>query len=334
MPVGIATQLTLLRIALAPIIMYLVIWGEGTPEWYWLAAALLAVAAATDWLDGFVARRRNTVSAVGASLDLVADKVLVAVVLIALVQVGLLPGWWAAVVISREMAVTGLRAQAAAKAISIPAGRVGKLKTGVTFIALVALLVWQSIVSDVLPVARPYPHGLLRRRVSLQRHSPIAGSRQRPRHAQAIANSTKRGSREMKVAFVGLGTMGMHMAVNLRQAGHDVYAFNRTRSKAEAFAASGGTLVESPREGAERADFVLSCVSMPEDVEEVFLGEAGRGSRVAAGTGVCGPQHHRPRHRQARRRRPRGKTDPVYRCPHQRRADGRRGRYARHHGGR
>lgn len=150
MPVGIATQLTLLRIALAPIIMYLVIWGEGTPEWYWLAAALLAAGAATDWLDGFVARRRNTVSAVGASLDLVADKVLVAVVLIALVQVGLLPGWWAAVVISREMAVTGLRAQAAAKGISIPAGRAGKLKTGFTFIALVALLVWQSIVSDIL----------------------------------------------------------------------------------------------------------------------------------------------------------------------------------------
>ena len=52
----------------------------------------------------------------------------------------------------------------------------------------------------------------------------------------------------MKVAFIGLGTMGMHMAVNLRKAGHDVYAYNRTRSKAEAFVASGGTLVESPRE--------------------------------------------------------------------------------------
>lgn len=150
MPVGYATQLTLLRIALAPLIMYLVIWGEGAPRWYWLAAALLAVAAATDWLDGFVARRSATVTAVGASLDLVADKVLVVVVLIALVQVGLLPGWWAAVVISREMAVTGLRAQAAEKDIAIPAGRVGKLKTGVTFIALVVLLVWQSIVSDIL----------------------------------------------------------------------------------------------------------------------------------------------------------------------------------------
>ena len=150
MPVGIATQLTLLRIALAPLIMYLVVWGAGTPQWHWPAAGLLALAAATDWLDGFVARRRNTVSAVGASLDLVADKVLVAVVLIALVQVGLLPGWWAAIVVSREMAVTGLRAQAAAKGVSIPAGRVGKLKTGVTFSALVVLLVWQSIVSDAL----------------------------------------------------------------------------------------------------------------------------------------------------------------------------------------
>ena len=150
MPVGYATQLTLLRIALAPLIMYLVIWGDGKAEWHWLAAALLAIGAATDWLDGFVARRSSTVTAVGASLDLVADKVLVAVVLIALVQVGLLPGWWAAIVISREMAVTGLRAQAAERGIAIPAGRVGKLKTGVTFIALLVLLVWQSIVSDIL----------------------------------------------------------------------------------------------------------------------------------------------------------------------------------------
>ena len=85
----------------------------------------------------------------------------------------------------------------------------------------------------------------------------------------------------MKVAFIGLGTMGMHMAVNLRKADHDVYVYNRTRSKAEAFVTSGGTLVESPREAAEQADFVLSCVSMPEDVEEVFLGDAGaiHGSR-------------------------------------------------------
>lgn len=150
MPVGIATQLTLLRMVLAPVILFLIVWGQGSAEWYWLAAALLVIAAATDWLDGFVARRRNTVSAVGATLDLVADKVLVAVVLIALVQVGLLPGWWAAVVVSREMAVTGLRVQAAEKGVAIPAGRAGKLKTGVTFIALIVLILWRSVVGDTL----------------------------------------------------------------------------------------------------------------------------------------------------------------------------------------
>ncbi len=150
MPVGIATQLTLARIALAPVIMFLLIWGKDTPQWYWLATALLALAAATDWLDGFVARRSDTVSAVGATLDLVADKILVAVVLIALVQVGLLPGWWAAVIVCREMAVTGLRTQAAERGVAIPAGRAGKLKTAVTFLALIVLILWQSIVSDVL----------------------------------------------------------------------------------------------------------------------------------------------------------------------------------------
>ena len=75
---------------------------------------------------------------------------LVTVVLIALVQVGLLPGWWAAVVVSREMAVTGLRVQAAEKGVSIPAGRAGKLKAAVTFIALLVLILWQSLVSDIL----------------------------------------------------------------------------------------------------------------------------------------------------------------------------------------
>ena len=79
------------------------------------------------------------------------------------------------------------------------------------------------------------------------------------------------------------------MAVNLRKADHDVYVYNRTRSKAEAFVTSGGTLVESPREGAEQADFVLSCISMPEDVEEVFLGRSRRYPRVACGTGVRRP---------------------------------------------
>ncbi len=150
MPVGIATQLTLARIALAPVIMFLLIWGKDTPQWYWLATALFALAAGTDWLDGFVARRSDTVSAVGATLDLVADKILVAVVLIALVQVGLLPGWWAAVIVCREMAVTGLRTQAAERGIAIPAGHAGKLKTAVTFLALIVLILWQSIVSDVL----------------------------------------------------------------------------------------------------------------------------------------------------------------------------------------
>ncbi len=150
MPVGFANQLTLARIVLAPLIMFLIVWGKGDVAWYWLAAGLLLAAGATDWLDGYVARRSDTVSALGASLDLVADKVLVAVVLIALVQVGLLPGWWAAVVVSREMAVTGLRVQAAEKGVSIPAGRAGKLKTAVTFLALVVLILWQSIVSEIL----------------------------------------------------------------------------------------------------------------------------------------------------------------------------------------
>jgi len=150
MQVAFATQMTLLRIALAPIIMSVLLWGGGAAPWSWVAAVLLAIAGATDWLDGFLARRHKSVSHMGAALDLMADKILVAVVLLALVQLSLLPAWWAAIVISREMAVSGLRAYSASHGTAIPTGRWGKGKTALTFVALLVRLLRQDLISDVL----------------------------------------------------------------------------------------------------------------------------------------------------------------------------------------
>lgn len=79
----------------------------------------------------------------------------------------------------------------------------------------------------------------------------------------------------MKIAFIGLGTMGIGMSLNLLKAGHDVTVHNRTRQKEEAVAKEGATRAETPRQAAEGADIVVTMVSDTPDVEEVVLGDDG-----------------------------------------------------------
>ena len=79
----------------------------------------------------------------------------------------------------------------------------------------------------------------------------------------------------MKVAFIGMGTMGGPMALNILKAGHEVTVHNRTREREEAVAAQGAKRATSPREAAAAAEIILVCVSDTPDVEEVVLGEAG-----------------------------------------------------------
>jgi 3-hydroxyisobutyrate dehydrogenase-like beta-hydroxyacid dehydrogenase len=89
----------------------------------------------------------------------------------------------------------------------------------------------------------------------------------------------------MRVAFVGLGVMGYPMAGYLAKAGHDTVVYNRTAEKAEQWVAEyGGTSAPTPRQAAERADIVFSCVGNDDDVREVLLGEDG----VLAGIGERG----------------------------------------------
>ena len=94
----------------------------------WLTLAIFLSAAATDLLDGYLARRWRQVTTIGTLLDPIADKLLVSAALISLVQVRALPGWMAILIIAREFAVSGLRSIAAAEGYTIRASDLGKTK--------------------------------------------------------------------------------------------------------------------------------------------------------------------------------------------------------------
>jgi len=109
--------------------------------WAFLTAtALFILASVTDFFDGYLSRRFKVVSPLGVFLDLTADKVFVSAILIALVQIGLVPAWIVVIIVTREFLVTGMRSMAAAKGKVIPAGMWGKQKTLITMIAICLLL--------------------------------------------------------------------------------------------------------------------------------------------------------------------------------------------------
>jgi CDP-diacylglycerol--glycerol-3-phosphate 3-phosphatidyltransferase len=114
--------------------------------WAYLAAfGLYVLGSASDYLDGRLARRYEVVSNLGVFLDLTADKVYVAALLVALVQVALVPAWVVVIIVSREFIVTGMRSLAASEGVVIPAGRWGKQKTAITLVALGGILLWRGL---------------------------------------------------------------------------------------------------------------------------------------------------------------------------------------------
>ena len=121
-----ADQLTVARAAAVPAVVVLFAWDFPNHD-YW-ATALFAVAMATDWVDGWWARRTGRTSDLGRLLDPVADKLLVMAALIMLVD-RVLPAWMVAAVIAREFLVTGLRLAAVERGVVIGARDLGKLKT-------------------------------------------------------------------------------------------------------------------------------------------------------------------------------------------------------------
>ncbi len=117
---------------------------EETAEGDVIAAALFALAALTDGLDGYIARRQRQETTFGKLMDPLADKLLVTAALISLVSLNRLAAWVAMVIIAREFAVTGLRSVAAERGIVISASWLGKAKTGLQVAAIFALIAFES----------------------------------------------------------------------------------------------------------------------------------------------------------------------------------------------
>ncbi len=131
-------RLTLIRIFLVPIVMVFLI--PGTEIYNYIALALFVAAAVTDWLDGHIARSRQQVTTLGKLLDPIADKLLISSVLISLVQIGRADAWLVAVMVGREIAVSGLRSIAASQGIVIAARELGKYKFGAEIAASILLI--------------------------------------------------------------------------------------------------------------------------------------------------------------------------------------------------
>lgn len=144
-------KITLFRIFLIPLFILLVLvpldWGTfsalGTTVDIQLlvATAVFAVASFTDWLDGYLARKMNIVSNFGKFADPLADKMLVMSALILLVELGLAPSWVVAIIVSRELAVTGLRLILVEQGGTVMAAAwPGKIKTNTQMFAIIFLL--------------------------------------------------------------------------------------------------------------------------------------------------------------------------------------------------
>lgn len=136
------TQLTTARIVAVPVVMALLIAGEGSRTAYVWAGAVFAVAAVTDFLDGYLARRWDVTTTLGSFLDTTADKLLVAGVLITLVEVGRAWAWVAVVIVGRELVIMGLRGVVASSGTVMRPSIWGKLKASVQFVAIL-LAIWR-----------------------------------------------------------------------------------------------------------------------------------------------------------------------------------------------
>ncbi|WJH33310.1 CDP-diacylglycerol--glycerol-3-phosphate 3-phosphatidyltransferase [Paenibacillus aurantius] len=147
---NLANRITVARILLVPVIIFFLLVKVKFPDIKLqefsitynqiIAALIFIVAASTDSLDGYIARKRKLVTNLGKLLDPLADKLLVSAVLVSLVEMNKLSAWIVIVIISREFAVTGLRQIALLEGIVMAADKWGKWKTAVQITAIISLL--------------------------------------------------------------------------------------------------------------------------------------------------------------------------------------------------
>jgi CDP-diacylglycerol--glycerol-3-phosphate 3-phosphatidyltransferase len=117
-----------------------------------VAAAIFGLASLTDWLDGYLARRRRQVTWLGQMLDPIADKLLTSAAFISLVQLNLAQAWMVAIIIGREFAITALRSLAYSKGITIPASPLGKIKMASQVTAILLLILGWGPMPSLAPL--------------------------------------------------------------------------------------------------------------------------------------------------------------------------------------
>jgi CDP-diacylglycerol--glycerol-3-phosphate 3-phosphatidyltransferase len=151
--------LTLVRIVLVPLLVVVLLTEFEGRRIFGIAkelvgAGIFAVASITDWLDGYLARRRRQITWLGQTLDPIADKLLTSAAFISLVQLDLAPAWMVAIIIGREFAVTGLRSLAHARGFTIPPSRLGKLKMSLQVATILLLIVGWGPFPMLAPLGR------------------------------------------------------------------------------------------------------------------------------------------------------------------------------------
>lgn len=146
---NIPNLLTLARIIMIPVFLIFASFSE--PTYHYIAAAIFAIASITDYLDGYLARKWHVVTNFGKFADPLADKMLVMSAFIMVVEIGLAPGWVSAVIICRELAVTGLRLLLVETGGEVLAAAMpGKIKTATQMFSIIALLCHFTLTGYVL----------------------------------------------------------------------------------------------------------------------------------------------------------------------------------------
>jgi CDP-diacylglycerol--glycerol-3-phosphate 3-phosphatidyltransferase len=141
-PLNVPNVLTMIRILLVPVLVVALL--DKTHGGDLLAAIVFATASLTDAIDGYLARARNSITTFGKLMDPIADKLLIIAALVALVSLDRVQAWVAMVIIAREFAVTVLRMAATQQGVVLAAGPLGKLKTIMQVIAVMALIAFHG----------------------------------------------------------------------------------------------------------------------------------------------------------------------------------------------
>lgn len=133
---SIPNLLAVIRLTLTPVAMYLILQSPTDERYAIVGTVVFVIAALTDFADGYLARRWRITTTLGAFLDTVADKVLVAGALVALVEIGAVNAWPAFIIIGREVSIMGLRSVAALDQSTVPPSIWGKSKAAIQFTAI------------------------------------------------------------------------------------------------------------------------------------------------------------------------------------------------------